>query len=99
MQHLLQKTGYVVALLLFAVGLVTVVRGPQGLRALEERRKEIRALQEDNADITRENEQKRNRIKRLGNSLSEQELVIRERLKLVRPGETSFILPDAKPAQ
>jgi len=98
MQSLLQKTGYVVALLLFAIGLVTIVRGPQGLHTLQERRKEIRALQEENADLTRENEQKRVRIKRLGDSQAEQELEIRERLKLVRPGETSFILPDAPKA-
>ncbi len=98
MQRLLQKTGYVLALGIFAAVLVTVVRGPQGIQALSEKRKEIRTLQEENADLARENEQKKLRIKRLADSQAEQELEIRERLKLVRPGETSFILPDAKPA-
>lgn len=97
MQRWLQKTGYVVAFALFAAVLVTFVRGPQGLDALTEKRKEIRTLQEQNADLVRENEQKKTRIKRLADSQADQELEIRERLKLVRPGETSFILPDAKP--
>jgi len=34
------------------------------------------------------------RIKKLEQSPSEQELEIRKKLKLLRPGETSFILPD-----
>src|SRR3954451_16861943 len=97
MQRWLQRSGYVMAFALFAAVLVTFVRGPQGLDALTEKRKEIHSLQEQNADLVRENEQKKTRTKRLTGSQADQELEIRERLKLVRPGETSFILPDAKP--
>ena len=71
------------------------MRGPQGIEALLEKRREIRQLQEQNAGMVRENKRRRERITRLEESRSEQEMEIRKQLKLVRPGETTFILPDA----
>ena len=83
--------------LIGAYGLVEL-RGPQGLPALRERWNEIRQFEEENANIQRENDYRRDRIKKLESSPSEQELEIRKKLKLLRPGETSFILPEqAKP--
>ena len=70
------------------------VSGPQGLQALLEKRREIQQLQEQNAALTREIEHRRDRIRRLEESTSEQEMEIRKQLKLQRPGETTFILPD-----
>ena len=71
------------------------LRGPQGIQALLEKRREIRQLQEQNATAARENERRQERIRRLQNSTSEQEMEIRKQLKLLRPGETTFILPEA----
>jgi cell division protein FtsB len=68
--------------------------GPQGVQALIEKRNEIRQLQEQNAALARENEARKERIRRLAESHSEQEMEIRKQLKLLRPGETTFILPD-----
>ena len=42
-----------------------------------------------------ENQRRRERISRLKDSPSEQDMEIRKQLKMVRPGETTFILPDA----
>jgi cell division protein FtsB len=70
------------------------VSGPQGLQTLLEKRREIRQLQEQNAVLIREIEHRRDRIRRLQESPSEQEMEIRKQLKLQRPGETTFILPD-----
>jgi cell division protein FtsB len=70
------------------------LRGPQGLGALLEKREEIRQLEEQNASLARENERRRDHIRRLEDSQSEQEMEIRKQLKLLRPGETTFILPD-----
>jgi cell division protein FtsB len=70
------------------------LRGPQGVPALMEKWREIRRLEEENANLQRENDYRRERIKKLQESPSEQELEIRKQLKLLRPGETSFILPD-----
>jgi len=70
------------------------VSGPQGLQTLLEKHREIRQLQEQNAALTREIEHRLDRIRRLEGSRSEQEMEIRKQLKLLRPGETTFILPE-----
>jgi hypothetical protein len=61
---------------------------------LFEKRREIRLWEERNAALDRDNQLRRERLKRLEESSSEQELEIRKQLKLLRPGETTFILPD-----
>jgi cell division protein FtsB len=76
-----------------AYGLVEL-RSPQGIPALKAKWSEIRKLEEENANLQRENDYRRERIKKLESSVSEQELEIRKKLKLLRPGETSFILPE-----
>ena|SRR5579862_7847377 len=76
-----------------AYGLLEL-RGPQGLPALRNTWTEIRRLEEENANLQRENDYRRERITKLEGSVSEQELEIRKKLKLLRPGETSFILPE-----
>ena len=91
-------TGGRVALVLLAVVVVYAcfaITGPQGLEALLAKHREIRELEEQNATLTREIEHRRDRIRRLEGSKSEQEMEIRKQLKLLRPGETTFILPDA----
>jgi len=70
------------------------LRGPQGIQALAAKHREIRQLQEQNAAMARENERRRDHIRRLKDSPSEQDMEIRKQLKLLRPGETTFILPD-----
>jgi hypothetical protein len=70
------------------------LRGPQGLPALIEKHREIRRLEEQNAIQKHENQLRLERVQRLQNSRSEQEMEIRKQLKLLRPGETTFILPD-----
>lgn len=84
-----------VVLLATAYGWV-FLRGPQGLETLIEKRREIRELEERNANLRRENERRKERIHRLEDSRSEQEMEIRKQLKLQRPGETTFILPESE---
>jgi cell division protein FtsB len=75
------------------------LRGPQGLPALIEKRQRIRELQEKNADLQREIQARRVRLDRLRNNPDEQQLEIRERLKMLKPGEVRYIVPEpAKPA-
>lgn len=71
------------------------LRGPLGIQSLLDRRTEIRTLQEKNAAMAREIDRRRDRIRRLTDSTSEQDMEIRKQLKLLKPGETSFILPEA----
>lgn len=84
---------------LLAVYAVVELRGPHGVPALIEKRRQIRELEDQNAMLVRENARKLDRIQRLKNSPSEQELEIRKRLKLLRPGETQFVLPEAPAKQ
>ena len=87
------KTAWVAGFtLLVAVWLA--FRGPQGIQSLIEKHREISALEQQNAEKVRQNEALRERIQRLEQSGSEQELEIRKQLKLLRPGETTFLLPD-----
>lgn len=84
-----------VVILVGAYGWV-FLHGPQGLETLIEKRREIRDLEERNANIRRENDRRKERIRRLEDSRSEQEMEIRKQLKLQRPGETTFILPESE---
>ncbi|MBI1897317.1 MAG: septum formation initiator family protein [Acidobacteria bacterium] len=97
MKVALRKTGYLTALAVVCVYAFFAVWGPQGVPALWEKRRQIRGLQEKNVELTRENDMRRNRIRRLEQNRAEQELEIRKRLKLLRPGETTFVIPGEKP--
>jgi len=58
-----------------------------------EKRRLIREYEKKNADLMRKIEEQRARIGRYSDSPSE-EMQIRQRLKLVKPGEKVFILQD-----
>jgi len=96
MGKLLQGAALIVVFAVVGVYGFVELRGPQGIPALKSRWTEIRQLEEENANLQRENDYRRDRIKRLEESSSEQELEIRKQLKLLRPGETTFILPESK---
>jgi len=94
MKSSVAKVGYGVAVLVAASYAFVALRGPQGIPALIEKQKHIRTLEQENSALAREIEERKQRIKRLREDESEQELEIRQRLKLVRPGEKVFILQD-----
>jgi cell division protein FtsB len=95
MNPIARKLSFLALFLVIGAWGVIALRGPNGLSALNEKRRQIRDLQEQNASLTADNERKRSRIALLKTSRPAQDLEIRERLKLLRPGETQFILPDA----
>lgn len=90
-----RRTGWLAGATVAVAYLWMAFRGPQGIQTLIEKHSEIRELEEQNAAIVKQNQALRERIKRLEQSGSEQELEIRKQLKLLRPGETTFLLPDA----
>lgn len=99
MNGLLQKTGYVVVLAVIGTYALSAFRGPNGVQALMEKRRQISALQEHNATLAADNQRMADRIEKLKHDRNLQELEIRKRLKLLRPGETQFILPEQKPEE
>ena len=94
MKTAVRRIAYIIGFALIGVYGFIALRGPQGIPALLEKRKEIRDLEEQNATMRRENEYRRSRIQKLQDSPSEQEMEIRKKLHMLRQGETSFILPD-----
>jgi len=92
------RIAYLVTFVLVAGYAVVTLRGPKGIPALMARQHQIEQAEKRNADLAREIERQREHIQRLANSPAEQELEIRERLKLVHPGEKVFITgqPDKK---
>jgi cell division protein FtsB len=91
-----RRAGIVVVIILACAYGWMFLSGPQGLQTLIEKRREIRQLEERNANIKLENDRRKERIRRLQESRSEQEMEIRKQLKLQRPGETTFILPESE---
>lgn len=67
-----------------------MLRGPQGLSALSEKRRQIQLLEEENANLTRDIANKRRRIDRLEHDPKTQEVEIEKRLGRVHPGSTEF---------
>jgi cell division protein FtsB len=94
MKSPLAKFLCVVAVLLIAGYAVVALGGPQGIPGLIEKRKQVQDLEKRNAALAREIEQKRARIGRLRDNEADQELEIRQRLKLVKPDEKVFMLQD-----
>ncbi len=84
------------ALVVFGAGvfLFFALKAPQGFSALQTKHEEIRQLEKENAGLAKEIAEKRERIRKLRDSRSEQELEVRRRLKLQREGETAIILRD-----
>lgn len=85
------------ATVFLAVGAYGFVTLRVSLPVLLGKEVEIRNLQDENARLARENESKRERLRKLAESASERDLLIREKLKMVRPGDFEFILPHPAP--
>ncbi|MBI1787236.1 MAG: septum formation initiator family protein [Acidobacteria bacterium] len=88
----LLRIGYGLAIVVAVVYAFIALRGPHGVPAMLQKRQEIRELEEQNAALARENQLRRERIERLDKSAEEQEMAIRERLKLVKPNEKVYVL-------
>jgi cell division protein FtsB len=99
MKPVLMRAGRVLLLLAVAVLLFFGLRVPQGIKDLQSKNETIRRLQKENADLSKELEEKRSRVRQLRDSRSEQELEIRRQLRYQRKNETSIILPEQKPAK
>lgn len=89
------KTLSVIAILGCVGYAVVSLEGPNGIPELLAKRHQIAEYEAQNQQILRENTQKEERIDRLENNSVEQEMEIRQRLKLAKPGEKIFILDDS----
>lgn len=83
----------IAALLLVAGYAFLMLRRPHGVSELMEKRHQIEQLQKRNAALEQEIQRRQEHIRRLTDDPAEQELEIRQRLKLVRPGDKIYVLP------
>jgi cell division protein FtsB len=89
------KTVYAIVVLCCVAYAFVELQGPNGIPALLAKRRQVAAYESENQEILRENAQKEQRIDRLENNTVEQEMEIRQRLKLAKPGEKIYILDDS----
>ena len=92
----LVKTAYAFIVLCGILYALVELRGPNGIPGLLEKRREVREYEAGNEQLQRELAQKQERIDRLRNDPRQQEIEIRQRLKLAAKGEKIFILEDTK---
>ena len=88
------KTAYAVLVLSGVAYAFVALEGPNGIPALLAKRRQVALYEQQNQQILRENAQKEQRIERLENNPIEQEMEIRQRLKLAKPGEKIYIYDD-----
>ncbi len=74
-----------------AIYAAITLNGPHGIRALTDKQQLILEMQKRNAAQAQKIERIKEHIQRLNDNPSEQELEIRDRLKLVHPDEKVFI--------
>ena len=70
--------------------------GAGGIPMVLERKRQIRELREQNADLQHSIEVRKERIKNLSENRSDQDLEIRRELRLLKNKETTFVLPEEK---
>jgi cell division protein FtsB len=88
----LARFGYLIAFLMVVSYAFFTLRGPKGIPALLQKQHQIEEIEKRNGALAQENERTREHIQRLSDNPAEQELEIRQRLKLVHPGEKVYIL-------
>lgn len=93
MTHLWKKLGWLAVLSLLAAYVVLLATGPRGLPALRRKQEQIVRMRGQVADLVRDNERRRERIRRLKEDRDELELRIRERLRLRKPGTADLYYP------
>ena len=83
----------VFAIAVLAVGgyAVFMLRGSGGFRALSEKEAQIKNMERSNEALAKEIERRREHVRRLSENPAEQELEIRDRLKLVHPDEKVYV--------
>lgn len=93
LRSVLRPLAAVAALAGLAAYATMTLRGPQGLSALHERRQQIRALEEQNANLLRDIEAKKQRIERLKGDPGTQAVAVKKILGMAHPSDTDFKTP------
>ncbi len=94
MNNAIRRITYGVVAVVLGAYIVIALRGPQGIPALLEKRREIRELEEQNANLAKQIADEQERVRKLKESKSAQESEVRKEWNLQRPGDVTLMLPD-----
>ncbi len=95
LRQYLRPLAALAALVGLAAYAAIMLRGPQGIKAWNDKRQEIRALELQNANLQRDIDAKKERIERLKTDPATQELEL-EKLGLVHKDDTQFKIASQK---
>lgn len=100
MKPLFKKLSWVTLLTMVGVYVYLLSTGPRGIPALMEKRRQISVIESKNAELSKDNEARRERIQRLKDDEEELQLEVMKRLKKQRLGTRDFYTQDqaAQPA-
>lgn len=90
-----RRIGFVTVTIALAGYAAVALFGPQGFFSLRERYQEIRRLERENADIETGNKALDTLINKVRTSRSQQEVIVKDKLKYTHKNETQFVLPDS----
>jgi cell division protein FtsB len=93
-QSVIRRATILAAFVLVCAYAFMALRGPQGLPSLLEKRQTIRSMEEENANLKRDIDNRKKLIHDLEFSKDKQDEAIRRFLNQAKPNETEFILPD-----
>jgi septal ring factor EnvC (AmiA/AmiB activator) len=91
------RWGGLVAAGVLAAALFAGLRVPQSINALRGKHQRMRQLQIENADLTKEIDARRQRIRELEGNRTRQELELRRERKMLREDEKSVVTPEEPP--
>lgn len=91
-RSVLRPIVFLCALVALAAYAAIMLRGPEGLSALENKRKTVRHLEDENATLQKQINDRKTLIDKLQHDPSTQERFVRERTGKTRPGDTSFMI-------
>ncbi|HZP16687.1 MAG TPA: septum formation initiator family protein [Terriglobales bacterium] len=94
----LLRIAYVLVFLAVGGYAFFTLRGPRGIAALLDKQRAIDQIERQNQQLYQDIKLRRERINRLIGNPTEQELRIREELKLVQPHDKVYIIGQPDPA-
>jgi len=99
MKALLIRFAYVIAILVVVSCAYATLRGPRGVSAWLEKKREIQTLEKRNSDLNKDIERARERIDRIVKDPTERERVAGEGLNYVHKHDKVYVTPDTAPPQ
>jgi cell division protein FtsB len=93
----LYRNGIFFLILICLILIVHEIFGPNGILALRHQRKELETLQQKIQQLQQENEQLERQIKALRSDPKAIERLAREQMRMARPGEIIYTLPENTP--